>query len=125
LFFNLLNLILIVDLKNECIVFLIFRDDFRNYADICFKYFGDRVKYWITLNEPWAYSREGYAVGTFAPGRCSESLDSTCLGGDSGTEPYIVTHHLLLAHAAAVDVYKNIYKVILILILIFYYIFGH
>ncbi|XP_047176537.1 isoflavonoid 7-O-beta-apiosyl-glucoside beta-glycosidase-like, partial [Vigna umbellata] len=85
-------------------------DDFRNYANICFKYFGNRVKRWITLNEPWAYSREGYSVGMFAPGRCSETVDSTCLGGDSGTEPYIVTHHLLLAHAAAVDLYKKKYK---------------
>ncbi|XP_052726628.1 cyanogenic beta-glucosidase-like isoform X2 [Vigna angularis] len=85
-------------------------DDFRNYANICFKYFGNRVKHWITLNEPWAYSREGYSVGMFAPGRCSETVDSTCLGGDSGTEPYIVTHHLLLAHAAAVDLYKKQYK---------------
>ncbi|XP_014496953.2 beta-glucosidase 12-like [Vigna radiata var. radiata] len=85
-------------------------DDFRNYADICFKYFGNRVKRWITLNEPWAYSREGYSIGNFAPGRCSDTIDSTCLGGDSGTEPYIVTHHLLLAHAAAVDLYRNAYK---------------
>ncbi|KOM44458.1 hypothetical protein LR48_Vigan05g206300, partial [Vigna angularis] len=81
--------------------------DFRDYAGICFKYLGDRVKHWITLNEPWSYSNNGYAVGTFAPGRCSEWQDSTCLGGDSGTEPYIVTHNLLLAHAAAVDLYRK------------------
>ncbi|XP_022635228.1 cyanogenic beta-glucosidase-like [Vigna radiata var. radiata] len=85
-------------------------DDFKDYAEVCFKYFGDRVKHWITLNEPWSYSNNGYAVGTFAPGRCSETQDSTCLGGDSGTEPYIVAHNLLLSHAAAVDVYRNQFK---------------
>ncbi|XP_068501274.1 beta-glucosidase 12-like [Phaseolus vulgaris] len=84
--------------------------DFRNYAEVCFKYFGDRVKHWITLNEPLTYSSTGYAVGSFAPGRCSKWLDSTCLGGDSGTEPYIVSHYQLLAHAAAVDVYKKKFK---------------
>ncbi|WVZ00806.1 hypothetical protein V8G54_026875 [Vigna mungo] len=42
-------------------------------------------------------------------GRCSPWLDSTCLGGDSGREPYIVTHNLLLSHAAAVDEH-NQYK---------------
>jgi len=67
------------------------------------------VKHWITLNEPRSYSNGGYAAGVFAPGRCS---DPTCLGGDSGTEPYIVTHNLLLSHAAAVDVYKNQFQVL-------------
>ncbi|ESW22409.1 hypothetical protein PHAVU_005G151600, partial [Phaseolus vulgaris] len=84
--------------------------DFRDYAEVCFEKFGDRVKHWITLNEPWSYSNNGYAVGSFVPGRCSKWVDSTCLGGDSGTEPYIVTHNLLLSHAAAVDVYKKKFK---------------
>jgi len=92
---------------------LIFRGDFRDYAEVCFEKFGDRVKHWITLNEPWSYSNNGYAVGSFVPGRCSKWVDSTCLGGDSGTEPYIVTHNLLLSHAAAVDVYKKKFKVFL------------
>ncbi|ESW22408.1 hypothetical protein PHAVU_005G151500 [Phaseolus vulgaris] len=84
--------------------------DFQDYAEVCFENFGDRVKYWITLNEPWSYSNNGYAVGSFVPGRCSKWIDSTCLGGDSGTEPYVATHYLLLAHAVAVDVYKKKFK---------------
>ena len=27
-----------------------YRDDFRDYAELCFKEFGDRVKHWITLS---------------------------------------------------------------------------
>lgn len=46
-----------------------------------------------------------------APGRCSAWVNPNCTGGDSGTEPYLVTHYQLLAHAAAVRVYKTKYQV--------------
>ncbi|KAK7262564.1 hypothetical protein RJT34_30138 [Clitoria ternatea] len=84
--------------------------DFRDYAELCFKEFGDRVKYWVTLNEPWSYSKNGYANGQMAPGRCSAWINPNCTGGDSGTEPYLVAHHQLLAHAAAVRAYKTKYQ---------------
>jgi beta-glucosidase len=90
---------------------LIFSDDFRDYAELCFKEFGDRVKYWITENEPHIFSSGGYANGQSAPGRCSSWQNLNCTGGDSGTEPYLVTHNLLLAHAAVVQVYKQKYQV--------------
>lgn len=89
----------------------IFRKDFGDYVDICFKEFGDRVKNWITLNEPLSYSMNGYTKGTFAPGRCSKYVGN-CTDGNSGTEPYIVAHNLLLAHATAVKVYRDKYQVI-------------
>nr|XP_025625689.1 beta-glucosidase 12-like [Arachis hypogaea] len=60
-------------------------DDFREYAEVCFKEFGDRVKHWITLNEPWSYSQ-------------------------SATEPYLVSHYQLLSHASAVQLYKTKYQ---------------
>ncbi|CAN6692630.1 unnamed protein product [Malus baccata var. baccata] len=82
-------------------------DDFKDYAELCFSLFGDRVKHWITLNEPYTFSNHAYTIGIHAPGRCSAWQDPTCLGGDSATEPYLVTHHQLLAHAAAVKVYKD------------------
>ncbi|KAL5131037.1 Beta-glucosidase 24 [Glycine soja] len=84
--------------------------DFRDYAELCFREFGDRVKYWVTLNEPWSYSQNGYANGRMAPGRCSAWMNLNCTGGDSSTEPYLVTHHQLLAHATAVRVYKTKYQ---------------
>ncbi|KAG8064805.1 hypothetical protein GUJ93_ZPchr0004g39479 [Zizania palustris] len=43
-------------------------NDYKDYAEICFKEFGDRVKHWITFNEPWTFCSGGYASGTFAPG---------------------------------------------------------
>ncbi|CAK9140369.1 unnamed protein product [Ilex paraguariensis] len=99
--------------------------DFADYAWLCFRLFGDRIKHWITINEPFSYSVFGYAYGTFPPNRCSgdqsalhgnyaffvsryvNSVTSDCKEGNSGTEPYLVSHHLLLAHAAAVKVYRG------------------
>ncbi|PQP96088.1 hypothetical protein Pyn_19446 [Prunus yedoensis var. nudiflora] len=83
---------------------------FRDYAELCYEEFGDRVKYWITLNEPWSYSVGGYAKGDFAPGRCSDWQKLNCTGGDSSTEPYVVAHNQLLAHATAVELYKKKYQ---------------
>ncbi|KAI9196986.1 hypothetical protein LWI28_028772 [Acer negundo] len=83
--------------------------DFRDYADFCFKTFGDRVKHWVTMNEPYSFSVNGYNGGTFAPGRCSSYMGN-CTAGDSSTEPYIVAHNLLLSHAAAVKVYRTKYQ---------------
>jgi beta-glucosidase len=68
---------------------------FRDYASICFSAFGDRVKHWITINEPWVVSLLGHGQGIFAPGRVST------------TEPYTVAHTLLRAHALAVDEYRT------------------
>ncbi|KAH1231486.1 Beta-glucosidase 13 [Glycine max] len=80
--------------------------DFANYAEVCFREFGDRVKHWITLNEPVLYSNGGYGSGGSPPNRCSKWF-ANCTAGDSTTEPYLVTHHLILAHAAAVKVYRE------------------
>ncbi|CAO2832914.1 unnamed protein product [Amaranthus hypochondriacus] len=85
-------------------------DDFKDYAELCYKEFGDRVKHWMTVNEPLYYDIAGYVVGKGPPGRCSKWLNLNCTGGDSGTEPYIVAHNILLAHAAAVKLYKQTYQ---------------
>ncbi|CAN0878571.1 Beta-glucosidase 24 [Linum grandiflorum] len=86
-------------------------NDFRNFADLCFGEFGDRVKYWVSINEPHTLSRGGFTVGDLAPGRCSNSdRNYTCDVGNSGTEPYIVSHNQLLAHATVVQLYKEKYQ---------------
>ncbi|KAL4198176.1 hypothetical protein AMTRI_Chr03g44600 [Amborella trichopoda] len=84
--------------------------DFADYANLCFSEFGDRVKHWITLNEPWSYSDGGYGIGLLAPGRCSSWMANNCSKGNSGTEPYVVAHNLLHAHATAVKLYKEKYQ---------------
>ncbi|GLJ47726.1 hypothetical protein SUGI_1008020 [Cryptomeria japonica] len=35
-------------------------EDFEAYSEVCFKLFGDRVKHWITLNEPQTFTTYGY-----------------------------------------------------------------
>lgn len=40
-----------------------------------------------------------------APGRSSDR--TRCPEGDSSTEPWIVAHHILLAHAHAVKLYRE------------------
>ncbi|XVF11560.1 hypothetical protein REPUB_Repub08aG0038200 [Reevesia pubescens] len=82
--------------------------DFKNYAEICFKTFGDRVKNWITINEPLIIAKMGYALGAAPPGRCSDR--TTCPAGNSATEPYIAAHNLLLAHATVAKLYKKKYQ---------------
>ncbi|KAF7835977.1 beta-glucosidase 12-like isoform X2 [Senna tora] len=85
--------------------------DFTEFAEVCFREFGDRVKHWITLNGPTIFSDLGYARGMKAPGRCFSWLPFNCTThGDSSTEPYIVAHHLLLAHASAVNLYRKNYQ---------------
>lgn len=40
---------------------------FARYAKICFNAFGDRVKLWITFNEPYYSLSSMYAVGNYPP----------------------------------------------------------
>ncbi|KAH7440516.1 hypothetical protein KP509_04G111200 [Ceratopteris richardii] len=96
-----------------------FITDFVDYADTCFEAFGDRVKYWITFDEPNDWAGLAYSTNQNPPGRCTANIKGqmgmnygACPDGDSGTEPYIVGHHLLLAHAGAVDLYRSKYQAI-------------
>eukprot|EP00823_Brevimastigomonas_motovehiculus_P009090 TRINITY_DN8771_c0_g1_i1.p1 TRINITY_DN8771_c0_g1~~TRINITY_DN8771_c0_g1_i1.p1 ORF type:complete len:556 (+),score=134.51 TRINITY_DN8771_c0_g1_i1:75-1742(+) len=81
---------------------------FTLYADACFAAFGDRVQRWLTFNEPWTFAYQGYGNGVNAPGRCSDR--NRCDAGDSLTEPYIVAHNVLLAHAYTVQTYRQKYQ---------------
>ncbi|KAM0905219.1 hypothetical protein ACQ4PT_017505 [Festuca glaucescens] len=85
-------------------------NDYAAYAETCFKAFGDRVKRWITFNEPHTVAVQGYDSGIHAPGRCSMLRHLFCKQGSSGTEPYIVAHNIILAHAKVSDMYRNKYK---------------
>ena len=62
---------------------------FADYAGIVAGALGDRVRQWITINEPWVIANMGYRWGEHAPGiRDARQAVAT-------------THHLLLAHGRA------------------------
>ncbi|KAK7359745.1 hypothetical protein VNO77_01710 [Canavalia gladiata] len=86
------------------------QEDFRYYANICFKNFGDRVKYWATFNEPNVAIIRGYRTGMWPPSRCSASFGNCFNGGDSEREPFIAASNLILSHAVAVHLYRTKYQ---------------
>lgn len=44
-------------------------DRFKEYADLIFERLGDKVKFWITINEPYNIANVGHGYGAAAPGR--------------------------------------------------------
>ena len=74
-------------------------EHFENYSRFCYQTFGDRVKYWITLNEPAVFSDAGHNYCEMAPGICG--------GNELGRQ---ARHNSLLAHAKAYRVYENEFK---------------
>jgi len=69
---------------------------FADYAELMFDRLGDRVRTWLTLNEPWCTVCGGYFDGVHAPG-----VKDRALG-------YRVGHNLLRAHAYAVARYRSV-----------------
>lgn len=69
--------------------------DFLNYARVCFAEFGDRVKYWIVLNEPNIFIKHGYQSGLHPPGKRDMSAF------------WQVSHHAALVHAHTVLLCKE------------------
>lgn len=67
---------------------------FADYAQIVYRALDDRVKLWVTLNEPWVVADGGYLTGVLAPGHRSRF------------EAPLASHHLLRAHGAAVQAYR-------------------
>ena len=62
---------------------------FCDYSAVLSKHLGDRVKNWITINEPWVVANLGHRDGVMAPGIKSEKIALQ------------VAHHLLVAHGKA------------------------
>lgn len=71
---------------------------FQDYSSILFQNFGDRVKHWITLNEPWCSSFLGYFYGIHAPGH--KNLQ----------EAIKAAHNLLRAHGYSVEAFRDLVK---------------
>ncbi|GFS39136.1 beta glucosidase 15 [Actinidia rufa] len=81
------------------------REDFLHLAETCFKSFGDRVKYWITITGPNLFTDMAYIRGKYPPARCSVPFGN-CSVGNSDMAPLVVMH-MLLAHAKAVKIYRE------------------
>uniref|UniRef100_A0A8C3TT72 Lactase n=1 Tax=Catharus ustulatus TaxID=91951 RepID=A0A8C3TT72_CATUS len=62
---------------------------FKEYAEVLFQRLGDKVKFWITLNEPYNTAYLGHGTGRF---------------------PYEVGHNLIKAHAEAWHLYNETYR---------------
>jgi len=68
---------------------------FMEYTAVAARAFGDRVKQWVTINEPFCASFLSYKYGRHAPGI---------------RDPYkalLAAHHLLLAHGLAISVLRS------------------
>uniref|UniRef100_A0A8D2J4M2 Glucosylceramidase beta 3 (gene/pseudogene) n=1 Tax=Varanus komodoensis TaxID=61221 RepID=A0A8D2J4M2_VARKO len=72
---------------------------FDAYAELCFRTFEDRVKLWITMNEPYVVAVFGYEKGIMAPGVT-----------EPGTGAYLAAHNLIKAHAAAWHSYDRLFQ---------------
>ncbi|CAH0721271.1 unnamed protein product, partial [Brenthis ino] len=77
----------------------LFSEWFEDYARVVYENFGDRVKHWITFNEPREICYLGYGSTSKAP-----MLNVT----DVGT--YYCAKNLVLAHARAYYAYVNDFK---------------
>jgi len=75
--------------------------DWLDYVTVCFSSFGDRIKDWVTFNEPWTFVFLGSGYGK-AP-----SIEAYA---DMDTDVWIAAHNVLNAHAAAVDLYRRKFK---------------
>lgn len=69
---------------------------FETYTETVVKALSDRVKYWITFNEPQCFTGLGYYVGIHAPfeKRTYKEVADVC-------------HHVLLAHGRAVKIIRK------------------
>ena len=70
---------------------------FRAFAELCFREYAGKVKYWTTFNEAWTFTVLGYGTGSKAPGEPYT---------DIGRYPYLAGHNVLLAHAEAVEAFR-------------------
>lgn len=72
---------------------------FNEYADFCFKEFGEKVKMWFTINQPKIDGVLGYEEAVHAPGK-----------RQPGYGAYRVVHVMLKAHALAWHTYDIKYR---------------
>jgi beta-glucosidase len=71
-------------------------DAYAEYVEVVASRLGDRVRHWITHNEPWVVAWVGHGWGHHAPGRTSDA------------DALATAHHLLLSHGRAVEILRRL-----------------
>lgn len=69
---------------------------FSDFANLMSEKLGDRVKHWITHNEPWCTSYKGYIDGEFPPGIKNDY-----------SKFFSTSHHLLLSHGMSIPIIRE------------------
>jgi beta-glucosidase/6-phospho-beta-glucosidase/beta-galactosidase len=69
---------------------------FEFYANVLFENFGDRVKVWMTFNEPLPH-----CLGEYGEGRNGVMIYAPGVG------EYLCGHHILISHANVYHLYKK------------------
>ncbi|CAH1251843.1 LCT [Branchiostoma lanceolatum] len=77
----------------------VIHDLFGDYARFLYQNYGDRVKYWITFNEPWITAWLGYGIGNFAPQH-----------NEPAEGQYKAAHNIILSHAKAYHIYDDEFR---------------
>lgn len=74
-------------------------DWFASYARVVYSLYADRVKTWITINEPNIFCDLTYTTGILPPGF-----------EDSKFAVFLCSKHIMIAHAKAWRIYDEQYK---------------
>lgn len=72
---------------------------FTDYAKVLFDKFGDRVKYWVTINDPKQICSDGYGADIKAS-----------MANNTGIAVYLCAKNVLLAHAKVYHLYDEEYR---------------
>ena len=68
---------------------------YAEYVEVVSSYFGDRIDFYATLNEPWCSAFHGYSDGKHAPGITDDR------------SAFLASHNLLLAHGLAIPILRR------------------
>jgi len=77
---------------------------FTEYANLCFDRFGDRVKFFLTFNEP---SIEMFFIQTVFDAINNRQMPTIPASEKYISEHFAHIHHIMLAHAQAVNLYRQ------------------
>ncbi len=68
---------------------------YQQFSKICFERFGQKVKHWVTFNEPKWFVCSGYLIGNYPPAH------------QSPQETIIAAYHVMLANALGIQTFRE------------------